>query len=257
MGYENAPATKLLATHCICCGLPLLDALSVERSIGPICFEKHGGLGDADASDEDRVKANRLVREAALNGCSAERRVAIAKTIEGLGFARLAARIIERFGRRADREARVKVTKMVYLHRNLGFRGDAQAKVLFLHTPWGNEAREFNSEFKACIPQGDRTGQRDPQDGNKFWWIVREQHRGALLALLGRFYRGFTIETEDAQWEIGTPEPTAPTPTPVPLPAPVPATPVTAPDTSTVTPILAGCDASSGNDGCEDWGDLG
>lgn len=42
MSYENAPATKLLATHCCCCGRSLVDAISVERGIGPDCAEKYG-----------------------------------------------------------------------------------------------------------------------------------------------------------------------------------------------------------------------
>ena len=36
-GYTNAPATKLLATNCLACGRPLVDALSVERGVGPEC----------------------------------------------------------------------------------------------------------------------------------------------------------------------------------------------------------------------------
>ncbi len=42
MTYENAPATKLLATHCCCCGRPLVDSISVERGIGPDCAKKYG-----------------------------------------------------------------------------------------------------------------------------------------------------------------------------------------------------------------------
>jgi hypothetical protein len=42
MGYENALATKLLATHCACCARPLVDAKSVETGMGPTCRKKHG-----------------------------------------------------------------------------------------------------------------------------------------------------------------------------------------------------------------------
>lgn len=41
-GYENAPATKLVATFCACCSRPLVDALSVETGVGPECRKKHG-----------------------------------------------------------------------------------------------------------------------------------------------------------------------------------------------------------------------
>lgn len=42
MSYENAPATLLLATHCACCGRPLVDAASVEAGVGPECRKRHG-----------------------------------------------------------------------------------------------------------------------------------------------------------------------------------------------------------------------
>jgi len=42
MSYESAPATKLLASHCACCGRPLVDSKSVEAGVGPECRKKHG-----------------------------------------------------------------------------------------------------------------------------------------------------------------------------------------------------------------------
>jgi hypothetical protein len=42
MSYETAPATKMLATFCACCSLPLVDAVSVETGVGPDCRKKHG-----------------------------------------------------------------------------------------------------------------------------------------------------------------------------------------------------------------------
>jgi gamma-glutamylaminecyclotransferase len=50
-GYENAPATRLLATSCACCGRALLDAISVEAGIGPDCREKYG-YGEAQGRRE-------------------------------------------------------------------------------------------------------------------------------------------------------------------------------------------------------------
>lgn len=49
MGYEEAPATEMMASHCLLCGRPLVDAVSVETGIGPVCREKYGygaDLGD-------------------------------------------------------------------------------------------------------------------------------------------------------------------------------------------------------------------
>jgi hypothetical protein len=63
MSYENATATKLLATHCCVCNRPLLDAVSVELGIGPDCRKKYmpKALGG-----EAREEANKLVYQLAL-----------------------------------------------------------------------------------------------------------------------------------------------------------------------------------------------
>lgn len=50
-GYESAPATAMLATHCACCGRALLDATSVEAGIGPECRRKHG-YGEAQGEPD-------------------------------------------------------------------------------------------------------------------------------------------------------------------------------------------------------------
>jgi hypothetical protein len=64
-GYENAPATRLLATHCACCGRPLLDARSVECGVGPVCRRNYGYN---EIAEDVRVAANRHVyRIACLN----------------------------------------------------------------------------------------------------------------------------------------------------------------------------------------------
>ena len=57
MSYENAPATRLIATHCACCARPLVDAASVERGVGPECARKYGyddaqGTPDWDAAEK-------------------------------------------------------------------------------------------------------------------------------------------------------------------------------------------------------------
>lgn len=40
MSYEDALSTQLLATHCGMCGRPLRDPQSIERGIGPDCYER-------------------------------------------------------------------------------------------------------------------------------------------------------------------------------------------------------------------------
>jgi Family of unknown function (DUF6011) len=63
--YENAPATLLLATHCACCGRPLVDAISVETGIGPDCRRKY--MSKSEGSDDAaRIAANKIVYRLAL-----------------------------------------------------------------------------------------------------------------------------------------------------------------------------------------------
>ena len=57
MSYENAPATKMLATCCAACGRPLLDAASVEAGMGPDCRAKHGYYAEPSAPDWDAAYA--------------------------------------------------------------------------------------------------------------------------------------------------------------------------------------------------------
>lgn len=76
MGYENAPATALVATDCACCGRPLVDAVSVETGIGPVCRAKHG-YSDAQAP-ADWARARTAIGELAalLGDCSDAHRAA-------------------------------------------------------------------------------------------------------------------------------------------------------------------------------------
>lgn len=64
MGYENATATKIMATHCCCCGKPLVDSKSVEIGIGPVCRKRYGF--DLDVSENARKRANKIVYSLAL-----------------------------------------------------------------------------------------------------------------------------------------------------------------------------------------------
>lgn len=53
--YENAPATKMLASHCACCARPLVDAVSVETGVGPDCRKTHGFASAQGEPDWDAV----------------------------------------------------------------------------------------------------------------------------------------------------------------------------------------------------------
>lgn len=61
MSYEDAPQTKMLATHCCVCHKELCDSVSVEVGMGPVCRKKYL-KSDLEAADEDsRKAANKLV----------------------------------------------------------------------------------------------------------------------------------------------------------------------------------------------------
>lgn len=63
--YANAPACRILATHCCVCSRPLLDSVSVEMGIGPDCRKRLMGK-DQGHSEEARTEANRIVYALAL-----------------------------------------------------------------------------------------------------------------------------------------------------------------------------------------------
>lgn len=96
--YEAAPATLLLATHCACCGRPLVDAVSVETGVGPDCRARHGYL--ADAAPEARAEANALVHAIAVEQTGPGVLAATAR-LAALGFVKLAARVADRLGQGA------------------------------------------------------------------------------------------------------------------------------------------------------------
>jgi len=127
MSYENAPATKMVATNCACCGKELVDAVSVETGVGPECRRRHGYKKAEAAADWDAVAsalgpaewdacarailasadespehvahrfANLLVHRIACEQ-TGERVKARVIALSALGFGKLAARIAQRLG---------------------------------------------------------------------------------------------------------------------------------------------------------------
>lgn len=96
MGYENAPATRMLATHCAACGRALVDAASVEAGMGPDCRSKY--LGEAELDPDVRTLANARVHEIALALQAGDKYAIGAGTayLRALGCTVLAERIEER-----------------------------------------------------------------------------------------------------------------------------------------------------------------
>lgn len=95
IGYENAPATRLMATHCCICSRALVDAASVEAGMGPHCRDKHGY--NEKVSPEARAEANRLVHWIAAAGLGdVPGTVAAIERLRVLGLGRLAEVLAER-----------------------------------------------------------------------------------------------------------------------------------------------------------------
>lgn len=96
MSYETAPATQMLATHCLVCRKPLVDAASVEAGMGPDCRKKHGYNVNVDP--EDRADANRIVHKLAAQGDALEPQALQdgVTSLQLLGFEMLASVIVKR-----------------------------------------------------------------------------------------------------------------------------------------------------------------
>ena len=127
MSYENAPATRMLATHCVCYGQALVDATSVELGIGPECRKgDDGGIPDAV-----RMQANKLVFDAAV--AADQGRVgevlALAEKIRELGLDELAGKVGRRFKGSVQRRAdiTIKVEGDEYVVKTPFRRGDKDA----------------------------------------------------------------------------------------------------------------------------------
>lgn len=127
MAYTDAPATRMLATHCCCCGLPLVDAISVELGIGPICRQEETGGIAPDVQE----RCNALTYEAAIAAQAGlvDRVNAIADQIAALGLTNLADKITSRFD---DVARKVKIRITPAGHDTLAVdtpyrRGDAEA----------------------------------------------------------------------------------------------------------------------------------
>jgi len=104
-GYENAPSTKLLATHCVICGRPLRDPESVERGMGPEC----SGQGYLD-DGENKSLANQFIHKAAVELAAGRISdvLALCDGLDTLGFHVAATRIRENHGN-ADQKVKIEI----------------------------------------------------------------------------------------------------------------------------------------------------
>jgi hypothetical protein len=171
-GYENAPATKMLATNCAVCGKPLVDAESCETGLGPICRAESGF--DAGVADADREAANRLVFSAAIAAQQGRATVVvkIAKAVEKLGFPVLAEKMRARF---------VNVVAAPERRADIFIEVEKDGKVYSVKTPYRRgAAEEFKSAWRT-IP------------GRRYYGGVNHipvEQKPALWALLKQFFPG-------------------------------------------------------------------
>lgn len=175
MGYEDAPATKMIATHCASCARPLLDSVSVEIGMGPDCRRKHGlsgKLAPKGIGDNERVKANRIVHQIAC-GLDAQTLVGALAELREMGFSLLAA---------ALEDARVSVSVLGHDAAHLEVRAPFNADAL---AAWRTvPGSRWNGEIKArTVP-------------------ATQQARAALWALLRRHYPGQLMKTEKGLVQI-------------------------------------------------------
>jgi hypothetical protein len=183
MSYENARATVKLATHCVCCGRPLVDATSVELGIGPECRKgDNGGI-----PDDVRVEANKYVYEAAL--AADQGRVGdviiIAGKIRDLGLDKLASKVGRRF-KNAERNADITI--------------DVEGDEYVVSTPFRRGDKE------AFIAAWRKIPGRRYRNGRNYIPIAQKK---ALWTLLQDFFGGKFGKGPKGIFRIPQPEPKA------------------------------------------------
>ena len=95
MSYADSNACKMLATQCLICGRPLVDARSVTLGIGPLCRKGIEGGVEEDV----RKEANKQVFDASIaaQGGHVVRVMECADAIDALGLSGLAKKVRNRF----------------------------------------------------------------------------------------------------------------------------------------------------------------
>lgn len=193
--YENAPASSLLATNCLCCNRPLVDAASVEAGIGPICREKYGYNSQID--EATRVEANVLIHEAARADTEVPRVLEIADLLEAMGAQVLASKVRTRFIKPPKYEGKtVTIERHPFIFADWSRThvwGDEVA--LHVYTPGRN--KQFNEDLKATVSKYDRGV--ETSNGKFECWVVASKCRVELWTLLRRHFAGATLVTPEGK----------------------------------------------------------
>jgi hypothetical protein len=192
--YENSPACRMLATHCVVCGRALVDSVSVELGIGPECRSHFNG----DLSPEMQKVANGLVYEAAIAAQQGKVPVvlALADRIEReCLMGELAEKIRTRFTgtgvQKAERNPDITITE----------EGD----MLVVRTPFRRKEGAAFIQAWQVIP-----GRR--YDRARRVNIVPVSQAPALRELLRRFFMGKYVLGRKGLWRV-SPAPVTAVPT--------------------------------------------
>lgn len=197
MGYENALQTKVLATHCACCGRPLVDAKSVQIGLGPICRKTF--QYDLDVPDKDRARANKIIYELAL---------AVSSSLISLKTLRLTAEL-----------ARLGFTLIakIFLYRGASvsielreIEGEERYFVRAPYNPEFNEDSYIPGRYGVKVCSGFSPSKRKvfhwvfpktPQARRCLWQALLKHHKGALaIGPQGPFKIG-SLENNDPKNE--------------------------------------------------------
>lgn len=135
MSYEFAPATTLLATHCAVCRRPLLDSMSVEIGMGPVCRERHGYNTEMDDLPGCRDAANCIVHRIAACPDDEQLRADGCAALRVMGFKKLPDRIEYR-GKDAPAKAEITVRAYTLPAKLLGRRWLPARTGFLVHAPF-------------------------------------------------------------------------------------------------------------------------
>lgn len=194
MSYENAPATKMLATHCCACNRPLVDAKSVEYGIGPECRKRHGhGVQTAGASwgavtaligrlqdiqvdsaipailDENAHKLCNVLTHAAATATNKQDLRTLAEAIYASGYRNLALTISKR--RLRDRQLVVKVW----------VEETAHGERVVLQAPWKKDAIDDYKRIGGRFDPESRTWSFATTEKARLWDTIRSHFAGRFM----------------------------------------------------------------------------
>jgi len=205
MGYEQSIQCKLLATNCVCCGRPLVDAQSVELGIGPEC-RKHI-TWESDIDEDERKIANEHIYNASIAAThgAVQEVLDYAALIEHLGLASLAEKVRRRFVsflEQAKRKPSITIREFTYKDKRTG----VDVRAMSIKTPYKrSQPASFTSAWRS-IPGR--------------WWDrkrrsnivpITSSNKQAVWNLLKQFFPGlvgmgpkgaFRVPRENKQQEL-------------------------------------------------------